>query len=139
MEDARDVHPYESAIKESMMFYVSAAEFQSNPRLALHQAKSQPVVVLNQAQPEAFIMGFHMDNLTSIPGVRSALGAAMYRNGGLSIVRAARVAQMPLVKFIEYLSCIDAGVVQQTALQVNTEISTWHPLTTRRDSKKVNE
>lgn len=121
------------------MFYVNAAEFQSNPRSALRQAKSQPVVVMNQAQPDALIMGLHIDNLISMPGVRSAIATALYRSGSLSLVRAARVAQMPMANFNKHLSHIDVGVVQQTAVEVNAEVSNRHPLTTRRGSKKVNE
>ncbi len=59
--------------RNQRLLYVNAAEFQSNPRTALRQAKSQPVVVMSQAQPEVVITGLHVDSMISMPGVRSAL------------------------------------------------------------------
>jgi prevent-host-death family protein len=71
---------------------VSVSGLRHNPAEALRQARSSPVVVLNRNNPDAVLIGLEEDGLLQAPGVLAALTTALFRDGELSLVRAAHVA-----------------------------------------------
>ncbi len=74
------------------MHAVSVSGLRHNPAEALRQARSSPVVVLNRNNPDAVLIGLEEDGLLQAPGVLAALTTALFRDGELSLVRAAHVA-----------------------------------------------
>lgn len=106
------------------MHNVSVSSLKNNPSEALRQAKAAPVVVMNRDQPDALIVGLEDSKLLSVSGTRAALGVALFRDGGLSLARAARVAQMPLAGFITHLSRLGIAVVEQSPEEIQADMET---------------
>ena len=106
------------------MHSVSVSHLKNNPSEALRSAKTAPVVVMNRDHPDALILGLEDGKLLSEKGTRAALGVALFRDGGLSLARAARVAKMPLSAFITHLSRLGIPVVEQTSEEVLKDMET---------------
>ncbi len=107
---------------------VSVRELKNNPSEALRLARGGVVVVTNRNEPEAVLM--HLDDATllSAPGVRAALAVALYRSESLSLGRAAKLAEMPLVEFIQHVSRLGIPVVRgdEKTLREDTEdLDAW--------------
>jgi predicted HTH domain antitoxin len=106
------------------MHNVSVSTLKNNPSEALRFAKAAPVVVMNHNEPNAIIVGLGDGKLLSSSGTRAALGTALFRDGGLSLARAARVAQMPLSSFITHVSRLGIPVADQSADDVLADMET---------------
>ncbi len=100
------------------MHAVSVSGLKNNPSEALRNARDDVVVVMNRDQPAAVMIGLQSGKLLSEPGARAALATALFRDGGLSLVRSARMAQMPLATFITHVSRLGIPVVAHDAGQV---------------------
>jgi predicted HTH domain antitoxin len=70
---------------------------------------------MNRATPDAMIVSLQSGKLLSEAGVRTALAAALFRDGGFSLSRAAKMAEMPLANFIAHLSRLGISVVDYSA------------------------
>jgi predicted HTH domain antitoxin len=106
------------------MHNVSVSSLKNNPSEALRFAKAAPVVVMNHNEPDAIILSLEDGKLLSSSGTRAALGTALFRDGGLSLARAAKVAQMPLSGFITHVSRLGIPVVEQTPEEVGADMET---------------
>jgi predicted HTH domain antitoxin len=106
------------------MHAVSVSGLKNNPAEALRQAKDQLVVVLNRDHPDAVLMGLDQDGLLQAPGVRAALATALFRDGDLSLVRAAHVAAMDVSSFISHLSRLGIPAIRLTAADTNADLDT---------------
>ncbi len=82
------------------------------------------VVVLNRDHPDAVLMGLDQDGLLQAPGVRAALATALFRDGELSLARAARVAAMDTATFIYHLSRLGIPVIRLTEAETNADLDT---------------
>lgn len=91
---------------------VSVRQLKSNPSAALRDAREQPVMVLSRQRPEALLVHLSDDSLLAEPGVRLALAAALYKDGGMSLGRAARLSGRPIADFIVHLSRLGIPVVR---------------------------
>lgn len=100
------------------MHAVSVSGLKHNPAAALRQARSSPVVVLNRDHPDAVLIGLEQGGVLQAPGVRAALATALFRDGELSLARAARMAEMDVASFISHLGRlgIRVGLVFQQTL-----------------------
>ena len=106
------------------MHVVNVSGLKNNPSEALRSAKDGLVVVMNRDQPDAVIVGLQSGKLLSEPGARVALATALFRDGGLSLVRSARMAQMPLATFIAHVSRLGIAVVSHDAADVQRDMQT---------------
>ncbi|MCU0530292.1 MAG: type II toxin-antitoxin system Phd/YefM family antitoxin [Cyanobium sp. Prado107] len=106
------------------MHAVSVSGLKHNPAEALRQARSSPVVVLNRNNPDAVLIGLEQGGLLQAPGVRAALATALFRDGELSLVRAAHVAEMTLASFISHLGRLGIPAIRLTAAETNTDLDT---------------
>ena len=104
------------------MHAVKVHELKNNPSEALRRARKAPVIVMKGDQPEAVI--FHLDNdgLLSEAGVRKALAAALFKDGHLSLGRAARLAEMTLHEFIPFLGSQGISAITGTAREVREDL-----------------
>lgn len=91
---------------------VSVRQLKSNPSAALRDARDQPVMVLNRQRPEALLVHLSDDSLLAEPGVRSALAAALYKDGAMSLGSAARLSGSAVADFIVHLSRLGIPVVR---------------------------
>jgi predicted HTH domain antitoxin len=82
------------------------------------------VVVLNRDHPDAVLMGLDQDGLLQAPGVRAALATALFRDGELSLARAARVAAMDTATIISHLSRLGIPVIRLTEAETNADLDT---------------
>jgi antitoxin (DNA-binding transcriptional repressor) of toxin-antitoxin stability system len=91
---------------------VNIRELKNNPSEALREARKNPVVVLNRDQPEGLIVHLDDDSLLAEPGVRLALGTALYRDESISLGQAARLAGIPIAEFMRHLSRLGISVIR---------------------------
>jgi predicted HTH domain antitoxin len=103
---------------------VSVSGLKNNPSEALRQAKTDIVVVLNRDHPDALLMGLDQQGLLQAPGVRPALATALFREGELSLARAARVADMDTVTFIVHLSRLGIAAIRLTEVETRADLDT---------------
>ena len=106
------------------MQVVNVSGLKNNPSEALRSARDNVVVVMNRDQPDAVMIGLQSGKLLSEPGMRAALASALFRDGGLSLVRSARMAQMPLASFIAHVSRLGIPVVTHDASEVARDMET---------------
>lgn len=93
------------------MEMVNLSGLKSNPSEALRKAHRDVVVVMNRDRPDALIVGIESVGALDIQGVRSALATALFRDGNLSLARAARLAEMPFSQFVSHVSRLGIPVV----------------------------
>ncbi len=103
---------------------VSVSGLKNNPSEALRQAKTDIVVVLNSDHPDALLMGLDQQGLLQAPGVRPALATALFREGELSLARAARVADMDTATFIAHLSRLGIAAIRLTEAETRADLDT---------------
>jgi antitoxin (DNA-binding transcriptional repressor) of toxin-antitoxin stability system len=107
---------------------VNIRELKNNPSQALREARDGVVIVMNRDKPDALIVHLDDDKLLGMPGVRLALATALYRDGNLPVGRAARLAALTSVEFIQHLSRSGIAVIAETpdALRRDVEtLDTW--------------
>jgi predicted HTH domain antitoxin len=103
---------------------VSVSGLKNNPAEALRQAKNDMVVVLNRDHPDALLVGLDQGGLLQAPGVRAALATALFREGELSLARAARVAEMDTAIFIAHLSRLGIAAIRLTEAETRADLDT---------------
>jgi len=103
---------------------VSVSGLKNNPAEALRQARKGPVVVLNRDTPDALLIGLEPGGVLQAPGVRAALATALFRDGELSLVRAARLAEMDVASFISHLGWLGIPAIRLSAAETNTDLDT---------------
>lgn len=106
------------------MHAVSVSALKHNPADALRQARSAPVVVLNRDHPDALLIGLEQGGVLQAPGVRAALATALFRDGELSLARAARVAEMDVADFIAHLGRLGIPAIRLTAAETHADLDT---------------
>lgn len=106
------------------MQVVNVSGLKNNPSEALRSARDDLVVVMNRDQPDALLIGLQSGKLLDEPGARAALATALFRDGGLSLARAARLAQLSLSAFIAHVSRLGIAVVDQAADEAQQDLQT---------------
>ena len=106
------------------MQIVNVSGLKNNPSEALRSARDDVVVVMNRDQPDAVMIGLQSGRLLSQAGAQAALATALFRDGGLSLVRSARMAQMPLASFIAHVSRLGISVVTHDPSETVRDIET---------------
>jgi predicted HTH domain antitoxin len=103
---------------------VNVSGLKNNPTEALRKSQEDVVVVMNRDRPDALMVGLASTGALDLAGVRTALATALFRDGHLSLARAARVAQMPLADFIAHLSRLGIPVIQMSAPDTACDLET---------------
>ena len=106
----------------SVMKTVSVGDLKKNPSAALKAAHENPVIVLNRHRPEAVIVHLEGNSILDDPGIRLALATALFREGSISLGRAARFSKLPLAEFIRHVSQLGIPVVDGTAASVRQDV-----------------
>ena len=91
---------------------------------ALRRARKEVVVVMNRDKPDALMVGFDAINVLDVAGVRPALATALFRDGSLSLSRAARLADIPLSQFVSHLSRLGIAVISLEAAATAADMET---------------
>ena len=100
---------------------VTVTHLKNNPSVALRMAHEDLVLVMNSNEPDAVMVGLNRSNLIDFPGVRLALATALFKDGDLSLSRAAKLADLPLSAFIAHASRLGHSVFQQTTDELNRD------------------
>ncbi len=103
---------------------VNVSGLKNNPSEALRMAHEDIVLVMNRNEPDALMIGLKSSNIVNLPGVRTALATALFKEGELSLARSAKLAEMPLATFITHISRLGIPVINQSADEVKQDIET---------------
>jgi prevent-host-death family protein len=103
---------------------VNVSGLKNNPAEALRKAQKDPVVVMNRDRPDAVLVSLAVTGALEVRGVRAAIATALFRDGHLSLARAARVAQMPMVGFIAHMSRLGIRVLELSADEARRDMDT---------------
>lgn len=103
---------------------IEISGLESNPGQALRMAERDLVIVLKDKVPDAVMVGLESLGVLDAGGVRAALATALFRDGHLSLVRAAHLADMSASDFASHLSRLDIPVVDMSAEEVEQDLDT---------------
>jgi len=103
---------------------VNVSGLKNNPSEALRYSHEDLVLVMNRNEPDAIIVGVNTGNVIDMPGVRTAMATALFKDGELSLARSAKLAKMALADFIEHISRLGIPVINQTAEEVLQDMDT---------------
>ena len=103
---------------------VNVSGLKNNPSDALRKSHRDVVLVLNRDRPDALIVGVDLAGGLDAKGVKPALATALFRDGSLSLARAARLAEMPLAEFIAHVSRLSIPVVGLDADEAAADLDT---------------
>lgn len=103
---------------------VNVSGLKNNPSEALRQSREDVVLVMNRNQPDALMVGVKQTKALDMPGVRTALATALFRDGELSLARSANLAAIPLADFITHISRLGIAVIDQQADEVEQDLDT---------------
>lgn len=103
---------------------VNVSGLKNNPSEALRLARQGVVVVLNRDQPDALMVGVNQIDALRADGVRPALATALFRDGHLSLARAARLAGMAMGEFVSHLSRLGIPAVKLNADEAGADMDT---------------
>ncbi len=106
------------------MEVVNVSGLKNNPSEALRKAREGLVVVMNRDKPDAMLLGLQDQRLLGQPGVSAALATALFRDGHLSLVRSARLANMSAPEFCTHLSRLGLPVVALNAVEAERDMDT---------------
>jgi predicted HTH domain antitoxin len=103
---------------------VNVSSLKNNPSEALRMAHEDMVLVMNRNEPDALMVGLTTSKLIDFPGVRKALATALFKEGDLSLARAAKLADLSLAEFISHASRLGYSVFEQSSNEVKKDLDT---------------
>lgn len=103
---------------------VNVSSLKNNPSAALRMAQHDVVVVMNRDRPDALMVGMGASGVLDEAGVRPALATALFRDGHLSLVRAAKLAAMAVPQFAAHVSRLGIAVIKLDALEAAQDMDT---------------
>jgi len=103
---------------------VNVSGLKNNPSEALRMAHDDLVLVMNRNEPDALMIGLKSSKIIDLPGVRKALATALFKDGELSLARAAKLADVPVADFIAHVSRLGIAVINQCDEDVRQDIDT---------------
>jgi len=103
---------------------VNVSGLKNNPREALRKSHQGVVVVLHRDKPDALMVGIELAGVLDAKGVKPALATALFRDGNLSLARAAHLAEMPLGDFVAHVSRLGIAVVSLDADEAARDLDT---------------
>jgi len=106
---------------------IRVSGLKNNPTEALRKAKHDVVavvVVMNRDRPDALMVGIEAAGVLEARGVRPALATALFRDGALSLARAASLAGMSLGEFVSHVSRLGIPVVPLDVAETHKDMDT---------------
>jgi predicted HTH domain antitoxin len=103
---------------------VNVSGLKNNPSDALRKAHRDVVIVMNRDKPDALMVGIESTGVLESKGVRPALATALFRDGHLSLVRSARLAQMSVSEFVSHVSRLGIPAVRLNAQEATRDMDT---------------
>jgi predicted HTH domain antitoxin len=106
------------------MNWVNVRQLKNNPSGALRSAAEGPVLVIKGDQLEAVILHLDPGQSPEDADLRLALATALFKDGALSLGRAARVAGVGVAALVSHLSRLGIPVVQGDATEADSDLET---------------
>ena len=106
------------------MEVVNVSGLKNNPSEALRMARKDVVVVMNRDTPDALMVGIESAGLLDASGVKPALATALFRDGHLSLVRSAKLADMAVPEFAQHVSRLGIAIVRLDAKEAARDLDT---------------
>lgn len=103
---------------------VNVSGLKNNPSEALRLSRKDVVVVMNRDRPDALLVGVETAGMLEARGVRPALATALFRDGHLSLARAARLAEMTVAQFAAHVSRLGIPVVRLSQQETRRDMDT---------------
>ncbi len=103
---------------------VNVSGLKNNPSEALRLAHDDLVLVMNRNTPDALMVGLRASKVIDMPGVRTALATALFKDGELSLARSAKLAELTLADFIGHIARLGIPVINQTEAEVQEDLDT---------------
>jgi len=103
---------------------VNVSGLNNNPSEALRLSHKDVVVVMNRDRPDALMVGVETAGMLEARGVRPALATALFRDGHLSLARAARLAEMTVAQFAAHVSRLGIPVVRLNEQETRRDMDT---------------
>lgn len=106
------------------MLALTDIDLKQNPSEALRLSHRDVVVVMNRDTPDAVLVGLELAGVLDEKGVRPALATALFRDGHLSLARAARLAEMTVSRFVTHVSRLGIPVVSLNESEASQDLDT---------------
>jgi len=103
---------------------VNVSGLKNNPSEALRLAHRDVVVVMNRNLPDALMVGIESLGVLDARGVRPALATALFRDGNLSLARAAHLAGMRVSEFASHVSRLGIPVIRLEGAEATRDMET---------------
>ena len=109
------------------MHTTNVRELKKNPSLALRLAREGPVLIVKGNEPDALLVHLDKSLTDTEAGVRPALAASLYRGGGVSLGKAAKISGLSLSEFISHLGSLGIDIVRpdETTDTETRDVSAW--------------
>lgn len=116
------------------MHTANVRELKKNPSRALRLAKEGPVLILKGNEPDAVLVHLAKSLKDTESGVRPALAASLYRDGCVSLGKAAKISGLSLGEFIDHLGSLGMDVVgaDETTDGESRDLSAWRSSSSTR-------
>lgn len=73
---------------------VNVSGLKNNPTEVLRKSRQGIVVVLHRNKPDSLMIGIELADVTDAKGVKPVIATKLFQDGNLSLVRAAKLAEM---------------------------------------------
>lgn len=103
---------------------VNVSGLKNNPSEALRLSHKDVVVVMNRDRPDALMVGVETAGMLEARGVKPALATALFRDGHLSLARAARLAEMTVSQFAAHVSRLGIPVIRLSGQEARRDLDT---------------
>lgn len=109
------------------MYATNIRDLKKNPSAALRQAELGPVLILKRNQPNALLLHLDKSLFETQENLRPALAASLYQDNVLSLGASAKLADLTLTDFVNFLENlgIDIVKVDETTDMETKDVSQW--------------
>jgi predicted HTH domain antitoxin len=115
------------------MKVVNVRELKNNPSEAMRAAVDGPVIVLNRDTPMVVMLNANETEVEK-HGVRVAIAIALYRDDAVTLAKAARIANMPLVDFMMHASAQGIPILKGNAQTLDEDLQNFGAWKKRQSS-----
>ena len=110
--------------RRNSMQAFSVRQLKSNPSTVLRAAEADAMaVVTSHQEPTALVVALDRLGLPDTAAVRSGLALSLFQAGSLSVGSAARIAGMPLPRFLEILASLRIPVADASDADLDDELA----------------
>lgn len=106
------------------MHSVNVRNLKNNPSQAIDATENGPVLVLKGNEPRALMVGFSAEIFENPQLIKRALAAALFKDGVLSLGRAAKIAGTSVSDFISHISDLGIPIADGIEIDARTDMET---------------